>query len=53
MSVEPAERPDRAASSPPAASDADVRCEHTRLTKPECHCSACLRAQIARHSSRG
>jgi hypothetical protein len=25
------------------------RCEHTRLTKPECHCPACLAAQIAAH----
>jgi hypothetical protein len=27
------------------------RCEHTLLTKPECHCRACLAAQIATHSS--
>jgi hypothetical protein len=25
------------------------RCEHTLLTKPECHCPACLAAQIAAH----
>ena len=25
------------------------RCEHTLLTKPECHCQACLAAQIAAH----
>lgn len=41
-----------APSSSPAAPEADARCEHTRLTKPECHCSACLREQIARHSNR-
>ena len=27
------------------------RCEHTSLTKPECHCQACLAAQIAAHGS--
>jgi hypothetical protein len=27
------------------------RCEHTMLTKPECHCQACLAAQIAAHGS--
>jgi hypothetical protein len=27
------------------------RCEHTLLTKPECHCRACLAAQIATHRS--
>lgn len=27
------------------------RCEHTMLTKPECHCQACLMAQIAAHGS--
>lgn len=27
------------------------RCEHTLLTKPECHCGACLAAQIAAHGS--
>lgn len=25
------------------------RCEHTLLTKPECHCPACLAAQIVAH----
>jgi hypothetical protein len=25
------------------------RCAHTRLTKPECHCLACLAAQVAAH----
>jgi hypothetical protein len=24
-------------------------CEHTGLTKPECHCPACVRALIAKH----
>ena len=28
------------------------RCVHTRLTKPECHCRACLFEQIAAHSKR-
>jgi hypothetical protein len=27
------------------------RCEHTSLTKPECHCQACRAAQIAAHGS--
>jgi hypothetical protein len=27
------------------------RCEHTMLTKPECHCRECLAAQIAAHGS--
>lgn len=27
------------------------RCEHTMLTKPECHCQACLAALIAAHGS--
>jgi hypothetical protein len=27
------------------------RCEHTSLTKPECHCPACLTAQIAAHAA--
>ena len=25
-------------------------CEHTLLTKPECHCPTCLAEQIAMHS---
>jgi len=25
------------------------RCEHTLITKPECHCPACLAEQIAAH----
>ena len=25
-------------------------CAHTRLTKPECHCRACLFEQIATHA---
>jgi hypothetical protein len=25
------------------------RCKHTLLTKPECHCRACLSEQIAAH----
>jgi hypothetical protein len=28
------------------------RCEHTLLTKPECHCPACLAEQIAAHGPR-
>ena len=24
-------------------------CRHTRLTKPECHCKACLFEQVAAH----
>jgi hypothetical protein len=39
----------------PPAPDGKVertpRCEHTMLTKPECHCHACLMAQIAAHGS--
>jgi len=27
------------------------RCAHTRLTKPECHCWACLLEQIAAHAT--
>ena len=27
------------------------RCPHTALTKPECHCPACLLEQIARHGA--
>jgi uncharacterized protein (DUF983 family) len=26
------------------------RCGHTSLTKPECHCQACLAEQIAAHA---
>ena len=32
-----------------ASSSRTPRCEHTLLTKPECHCQACLAAQIAAH----
>lgn len=28
------------------------RCGHTLLTKPECHCRACLFEQIAAHGKR-
>jgi hypothetical protein len=28
------------------------RCRHTLLTKPECHCRACLFEQIAVHGKR-
>lgn len=28
------------------------RCEHTLLTKPECHCAACLSEQIATYGPR-
>jgi hypothetical protein len=27
-----------------------TRCKHTLLTKPECHCPACLSEQIAAHA---
>ena len=26
------------------------RCRHTSLTKPECHCPACLAEQISAHA---
>ena len=29
------------------------RCGHTLLTKPECHCPACLSEQIAEHGRPG
>jgi hypothetical protein len=28
-----------------------ARCEHTLLTKPECHCPACLSELIAAHGT--
>jgi hypothetical protein len=39
------------ASTAVAASSTRVpRCPRTRLTKPECHCPACLLDQIAAHA---
>ena len=35
----------------PSKVERTPRCEHTLLTKPECHCQACLMAQIATHGS--
>jgi hypothetical protein len=35
-----------------AGSERTPRCEHTLLTKPECHCRACLAAQVAVHGPR-
>src|SRR3712207_8994551 len=32
-----------------AAGSTTRTCEHTGLTKPECHCPACLRALVERH----
>jgi hypothetical protein len=32
--------------------DGIARCHHTLLTKPECHCRACLFEQIATHGGR-
>jgi hypothetical protein len=32
------------------AGDSVTRCRHTLLTKPECHCRACLLEQIAAHA---
>lgn len=44
----PAERSTRMNTGPRAdAASKTPRCEHTLLTKPECHCPACLAAQIA------
>jgi hypothetical protein len=47
----PAERSSRMNVKGPRADVASKtpRCEHTLLTKPECHCPACLTAQIAAH----
>jgi hypothetical protein len=33
--------------------DGIERCSHTLLTKPECHCRACLFEQIATYGRRG
>jgi hypothetical protein len=35
-----------------AAHDGIQRCRHTLLTKPECHCRACLLEQIATYGNR-
>jgi hypothetical protein len=32
--------------------DGIARCRHTMLTKPECHCRACLIEQMATHGRR-
>jgi hypothetical protein len=32
--------------------DSISRCHHTMLTKPECHCRACLLEQMAVHGRR-
>jgi hypothetical protein len=41
-----------AATSTPVALPPHVaRCPRTRLTKPECHCPACLLEQIAVHGA--
>ena len=34
------------------AGDSVTRCRHTLLTKPECHCRACLFEQMATHGGR-
>jgi hypothetical protein len=35
-----------------ATQDGIQRCRHTLLTKPECHCRACLLEQIATYGTR-
>jgi hypothetical protein len=35
---------------PPALPTAPERCSGTGLTKPECHCRACLAALVERHA---
>ncbi len=32
-----------------SAHRADRTCEHTGLSKPECHCPPCLRALVEQH----
>jgi hypothetical protein len=33
-----------------AAGERAPRCEHTNLTKPECHCPSCLAEQVSAHA---